>query len=294
MDNSQTIKVKSHTKIGDYSQLIKLKLSALVVFSAVIGYAFANPVFEIYKIVLLIIAGILVTGSSNAINEILERDIDKLMNRTSDRPLPAGRMNITEAVLFAGIAGIIGIIMFTYFFNPITGVLAAVSLLLYGFVYTPLKKISSIAVFIGAIPGALPPTIGYVAYSNKLDQVALVLFALQFIWQFSHFWAIAWVSFDDYKKADIMLLPDANGKTKLSAFYTFLYTLVLLPMAFVPFYLGMVGLYGTLVILLVSLYFAYTGLIFYLKCDDVSAKRVMFGSFFYLPIMQLSILMDKI
>ena len=294
MDNSQTIKVKSHTKIGDYSQLIKLKLAALVVFSAVIGYAIANPVLEIYKIILLIIAGILVTGSSNAINEILERDTDKLMNRTSDRPLPTGRMNITEAVLFAGIAGIIGIIMFTYFFNPITGVLAAVSLLLYGFVYTPLKKISSIAVFIGAIPGALPPTIGYVAYSNKLDQIALVLFALQFIWQFSHFWAIAWVSFDDYKKADIMLLPDANGKTKLSAFYTFLYTLVLLPMAFVPFYLGMVGLYGTLVILLVSLYFAYTGFIFYLKCDDISAKRVMFGSFFYLPIMQLSILMDKI
>ena len=141
MDNSQTIKVKSHTKIGDYSQLIKLKLAALVVFSAVIGYAIANPVLEIYKIILLIIAGILVTGSSNAINEILERDTDKLMNRTSDRPLPTGRMNITEAVLFAGIAGIIGIIMFTYFFNPITGVLAAVSLLLYGFVYTPLKKI---------------------------------------------------------------------------------------------------------------------------------------------------------
>lgn len=294
MSNSQLIKSKTQSKLTDYSQLIKLNLSALVVFSAVIGYLFAAPNFDIVKVVLLSVAGLLVTGAANAINEILERDTDKLMDRTSIRPLPAGRMSLIEAILFAGITGIIGILMFTYFFNPITGVLAAVSLLLYGFLYTPLKKVSSIAVFIGAIPGALPPTIGYVAYANQLDQIALILFGLQFIWQFAHFWAIAWVAYNDYKKADIMLLPDSNGKTKLSAFYTFLYTLVLVPLAFVPYAMNIIGLYGTLVILAVSLYFAYTGLVFFIKCDDSSAKKVMFGSFFYLPIMQLSILFDKI
>lgn len=294
MSSSQLIKSRTRSKLTDYSQLIKLNLSALVVFSAVIGYLFAAPSFDPLKVSLLIIAGLLVTGASNAINEILERDTDKLMDRTSIRPLPAGRMSLIEAILFAGITGILGILMFTYFFNPITGVLAAVSLLLYAFLYTPLKKVSSVAVFIGAIPGALPPTIGYVAYANQLDQIALILFGLQFIWQFAHFWAIAWVSYNDYKKADIMLLPDANGKTKLSAFYTFLYTIVLVPLAFVPYVMNIIGLYGTLVILGVSVYFAYTGFMFFLRCDDASAKKVMFGSFFYLPITQLSILIDKI
>lgn len=294
MSSSQLTKSRTQSKLTDYSQLIKLNLSALVVFSAVIGYLFAAPSFDGVKVLLLIVAGLLVTGASNAINEILERDTDKLMDRTSIRPLPSGRMSLIEAILFAGITGILGILMFTYFFNPITGVLSAVSLLLYAFLYTPLKKVSSIAVFIGAIPGALPPTIGYVAYANQLDQIALILFGLQFIWQFAHFWAIAWVSYNDYKKADIMLLPDVNGKTKLSAFYTFLYTLVLVPLAFVPYAMNIIGLYGTLVILGVSIYFAYTGFMFFLRCDDASAKRVMFGSFFYLPITQLSILIDKI
>src|SRR5262249_18579422 len=147
----------------------------------------------------LALGGVLVTGASNAINQVIERDIDKLMQRTKERPLPAERMNMLEAILAAGLMGISGILIITYFFNPVAGVLSAISLLLYAFVYSPLKRVSPVAVFVGAIPGALPPMIGYVCLTGKIDFVAIVLFSLQFLWQFPHFWAIAWIQYDDYK-----------------------------------------------------------------------------------------------
>src|SRR5206468_10452850 len=135
----------------------------------------------------------------------IEKDIDKLMSRTQSRPLPTERMNVLEAIIAAGTMGISGIILLTYFFNPTAGVLAAISLLSYAFIYTPLKRVSSIAVFVGAISGALPPAIGYVCATGKIDFIAVLLFSIQFLWQFPHFWAIAWIQHDDYKKAGIML-----------------------------------------------------------------------------------------
>ena len=219
----------------------------------------------------------MVVGASNTINQIIERDIDKLMARTQNRPLPAERMNTIEAILAAGVMGIAGILVLTYFFNPISGVLAAISLLSYAFIYTPLKRISSIAVFVGAIPGALPPMIGYVCATGRIDFVAVLLFSIQFLWQFPHFWAIAWVLFDDYKKAGIMLLPSASGKTRMSAIHNVIYCAVLLIVSMIPYFFNMVNLVGSIFIAGAGIMFLVMAYNHYRKCDDASAKMLMFG-----------------
>jgi protoheme IX farnesyltransferase len=281
-------------KIKDYAMLAKLRLSFLVVFSAVIGYIFGvTGFYSITSIFWLALGGILVVGASNTINQIIERDIDKLMARTQNRPLPAERMNTLEAILAAGVMGIGGILVLTYFFNPISGVLAAISLLSYGFIYTPLKRISSIAVFVGAIPGALPPMIGYVCATGRIDFVAIVLFSIQFIWQFPHFWAIAWVLFDDYKKAGIMLLPSPSGKTRMSSIHNVIYCAVLLIVSMIPYFFNMVGLVANVFIAGVGTMFLWMAYNHYRKCDDASAKMLMFGSFIYLPVMQLALVLGK-
>ena len=282
-------------KIKDYAMLAKLRLSFLVVFSAVIGFIFgATGFYNITSLFWLALGGVLVTGASNTINQIIERDIDRLMSRTQNRPLPAERMNTIEAILAAGIMGIGGILVLTYFFNPISGVLAAVSLLSYAFIYTPLKRISSVAVFVGAIPGALPPMIGYVCATGKIDFVAIMLFSLQFLWQFPHFWAIAWVQFEDYKKAGIMLLPSASGKTRMSAIQNVIYCSVLLVTSMLPYFLGMIGLVANIFIAAVGTMFLWMAFEHYRKCEDKTARILMFGSFIYLPVMQLALVFGKI
>lgn len=282
-------------KAKDYATLAKLRLSFLVVFSAVIGYVFGSTGFyNITSIFWLALGGLLVTGASNAINQVIERDIDKLMTRTLNRPLPAERMNTLEGIIAAGIMGISGILMLTYFFNPISGVLAAISLLSYAFIYTPLKRISSIAVFVGAIPGALPPMIGYVCATGRIDFVAVVLFSIQFIWQFPHFWSIAWIQYDDYKKAGIMLLPSASGKTRMSAIQNVIYCSVLLVVSMIPYFFNMVGLAGNIVIASVGVIFLWMAWNHYRMCEDKTARILMFGSFLYLPVMQLALVFGKI
>lgn len=274
--------------------LAKLRLSFLVVFSAVIGYIFGvTGFYNIANLFWLALGGVLVTGASNTINQIIERDIDRLMSRTQNRPLPAERMNTLEAILAAGVMGIGGILVLTYFFNPVSGVLAAVSLLSYAFIYTPLKRISSVAVFVGAIPGALPPMIGYVCATGRIDFVAILLFSLQFLWQFPHFWAIAWVQYEDYKKAGIMLLPSASGKTRMSAIQNVIYCSVLLVVSMLPYFLNMVGLVANVFIAAVGVMFLWMAINHYRKCEDSTAKVLMFGSFIYLPVMQLALVLGK-
>jgi len=243
-------------KLQDYTMLAKLRLSILVVFSAVIGYLFASPQnLNVTHLLLLALGGLLVTSASNAINQIIERDIDKLMNRTQNRPLPTERMSVVEAIFAAGTMGISGILILTYFFNPVSGVLAAISLLTYAFIYTPLKRISPIAVFVGAIPGALPPAIGYVCATGEIDFVAVVLFSIQFIWQFPHFWSIAWIQFEDYKKAGIMLLPSATGKTRASALQNVIYCAMLLVVSMIPFFFNMISVAGNIFIVVAGTVF---------------------------------------
>ncbi|HEY0243977.1 MAG TPA: heme o synthase [Mucilaginibacter sp.] len=287
--------------VGDFSKLIKTRLTFLVVFSASISYLIGLKEdhilnwseWEIWKHwFTLIIGGFLVTSAANCFNEIIEKDLDKLMKRTMDRPMPAGRMTTGQGLvlgLFMGIAG-------TYLLgslNLTTGYLSVFSVLLYAFAYTPLKRKSPIAVFVGAIPGALPPLIGYVAAHGKIDSIALILFGIQFVWQFPHFWAIAWVLDDDYKLAGFRLLP--SGKRNLtSAVVTFMFTLILLPVSLLPTIYGYGGYYVGGVSFICGLIFLYQAINLLRTLQIAAARKLMFGSFLYLPVVQLMFLFDFI
>lgn len=277
----------------DFSKLIKFRLTFLVVFSASISFLIGskvNGVINWGNWGLLILGGFLVTSAANGFNEIIEKDLDKLMKRTAERPLPSGKMTNGQALvisLFMGIAGtyVLGSL------NLTTGYLSVFSIFLYAFVYTPAKRKSPIAVFIGAIPGALPPLIGYVAAHEKIDYVALILFGIQFIWQFPHFWAIAWVLDDDYKLAGFRLLPTGK-RDSTSAMIIFIFTLILIPVSLLPTYYGFGGLYVGGISLLCGFAFLYYSFNLLLKQDIKSAQKLMYGSFFYLPIVQLVLLFN--
>ncbi len=287
-------------RLKDYNQLLKPNLSGMVVFSSVIGYLMAPNVSFVWndfglwqRVITLFIGGMMVTGGANTINQILERDSDRLMKRTRLRPLPDGRMGDTEAWIFATLTGVVGAIVLGFYFNPLAGMLSFLSLLLYAFAYTPMKKIHPIAVLIGAIPGALPPLIGWVAATGSMDIGGVVLFTLQFFWQFPHFWAIAWVAFDDYNNAGIRMLPTRERETRFTAVQCMLYSLVLIPMAMVPLRLGMVGTTGMWVCMAAGLLYFLASVAFYFKNDYKSARRVMFASFIYLPSILLALVIDK-
>jgi protoheme IX farnesyltransferase len=282
-------------KWSDFSKLVKLRLTFLVVFSASISFLIGSKVngdINWFNWGKLIIGGFLVTAAANCFNEIIEKDYDRLMKRTMDRPIPAGRMTTGQALVFGLTMGVGG----TYLLgslNLVTGYLSVFSILLYAFAYTPLKRKSPIAVFVGAIPGALPPLIGYVAAHEKIDAIALILFGIQFIWQFPHFWAIAWVLDDDYKLAGFRLLP--SGKRNLtSAIVTFVFTMILVPVSLLPTFYHFGGYYVGGVSLLFSLVFLYLAFMLLKTLQIGSAKKLMYGSFIYLPVVQLMFLFDFI
>ncbi len=282
-------------KLSDYALLFKVKLSSLVVFSALAGYAWA---FEqnghlITSLLWLAIGGFLVTGASNAINQIIEKDIDKLMERTKNRPLPTERMTIIEAALVAGIAAVAGILILTFLFNSLSGLLAAISLISYAFIYTPLKRITPLAVAVGAIPGALPPIIGYVAATNTLSPFAALLFLIQFIWQFPHFWSIAWLKYDDYKSAGIMLLPSQDGKSRQSAVINLVYLVALIFAGILPFVFGFLTLLSTIILTIAGLIFLIPAAKLFYSLNQKDAKQLLFGSLIYLPVSLLIVLFDK-
>lgn len=289
-------------KIKDYLQLIKLSLSIMVVFSSVISYLLAPKVveYEWVMIGLLFAGGMLVTGSANAINQVVEKDTDAMMKRTANRPVAAGRMSVAEGWAFAGITGAAGVFILGHYFNWLSAGLAAFSLFLYAFIYTPLKKVNSIAVLVGAVPGALPCLIGWAAGDDKLSMGGWVLFALQFLWQFPHFWAIAWISHTDYTTAGFKLLPSEKGPTKFTALQTVIYSLLLLPVTLVPFFTGMcqyddvAGMIGLILVLLANVFMIMRCVGLYRKMDKGSARKVMFGSYLYLPVVLLALLMSKV
>lgn len=280
---------------SDFSKLIKLRLTFLVVFSASISFLIGSKVnghINWENWVKLIVGGLLVTAAANCFNEIIEKDLDRLMKRTADRPIPAGRMTTGQALVIGLFMAILGTYLLGQL-NLTAGYLSVFSIILYAFAYTPLKRKSAIAVFVGAIPGALPPLIGYVAAHEKIDAIALILFGIQFIWQFPHFWAIAWVLDDDYKLAGFRLLP--SGKRNLtSAIFTFAFTLILVPVSLLPTLYGYGGYYVGVVSLLFSLGFLYLAFILLCTLQISSAKKLMYGSFIYLPVVQLMFLFDFI
>ena len=281
--------------LSSYYELLKPRLSFLVVFSSGFGYLLANYIsFNWIQFIGFLIGGFCISGSSVIINQIIEKDFDRVMKRTMDRPIPSGKVSINEALIFGIATGIVGIVFLSFFTNPLTTGLSIISLILYAFVYTPLKRVGSIAVFVGAIPGALPPLIGWTAASGQLSYEALIIFGIQFIWQFPHFWAIAWVCDDDYKKAGFKLLPGGGAKDLNTAINIMVYTLFLLPLGLLPSYFGVTGLTSAFVATICgSLFLAQT---FNLMKDTSNqrAKRIMFGSFIYLPIVQITFLLDKI
>lgn len=302
MDNRieiATAEVSFHQAVGsklkDYALLTKVRLSLLVVFSSAIGYAMAmGGHVDWLSMTVICLGGFLTTGASNALNQVIEKDFDKLMARTVNRPLPQERMTVIEALLLAGLMGVGGIGLLWIYFNALAALFAALALFSYAFIYTPLKRYSPIAVAVGAVPGALPPLIGWVAATGTLGIEAIVLFAIQFLWQFPHFWAIAWVSHDDYTRAGYKLLPSAEGRDKSSALQTVVFTVFLFVSGFWPFYLGIAGTMSLVVVTGVGLFFLLQSIELYRSCTTAAARRLMFGSFFYLPVVQLALYFDHI
>lgn len=284
------------SKLKDYFQLTKFTLSFMVVFSSVVGYWMAVPRgdLDLTKVLLLFAGGLLITGSANAINQVMEKDTDALMSRTKKRPLPDGRMKTGEAIVFAAILAVAGLAVMAFTFNVLSAVLSLISIVLYGFVYTPWKKWNSSAVLVGAIPGALPPLIGWVAGTGSIGAGGWVLFAIQFLWQFPHFWAIAWVAYEDYQKAGFKLLPSGEGKNQFSALQSLTYTLLLIPVGLLPYYLKMSGIVSAAIILAAGIFFIIRAFRLYKRCNIQAARQLMFGSYIYLIVIQLALLADKI
>lgn len=283
-----------HSKLKDYYLLMKFTLSFTVVFSSVVCYLLVPGLtFDIISVLLLFVGGMLVTGAANAINQIVEKDTDALMKRTASRPLASGRMSVDEASTFAVIAAVFGVFIIGLWFNWIAAGIAAFSLFLYGFIYTPLKKIHSVSVLVGAIPGALPCLIGWAAGDPSLGVGGWVLFALQFIWQFPHFWAIAWVSHEDYGRAGFKLLPSVGGPTKYAAVQSILYSVLLIPVGILPFAVGMSGVISMVILTVANLVMFWQCIRLFREMDVKAARRVMFGSYIYLPVVLLSLLADK-
>ena len=282
-------------KIIDFGLLVKFKLTLLVLFSALMSYAIVSdrPVNG-WHMLMLAIGGFFVTGSANALNQVLERDYDRLMPRTANRPVVTGRMSVSTAVLLAGLMALLGITFLTLF-NPLTGFLGSLSLMSYAFVYTPLKRSTPLAVAVGAVPGALPLIIGCVAYEGIISPVALMLFSLQFLWQFPHFWAVAWLADDDYKKAGFYMLPTKNSvKDSTTGLLSFIFCLLMFVNAGIYYTLGYVGLVGTIALWGLNAYFAYYCWQLYRTCSRDAARKQMFASFFHLPLSLIVLLLDKL
>ena len=297
MSSTTIDSLKKESKFKSYLVFTKFRLSALVVISALSGYLFVvfrDGASVNWQVIFnLMVGGSLVTAASNGANQIWERELDIMMRRTQTRPLPQGRMNQKEAYLVVILCLVLGTWLL-YRINFLSAFLGVCAFISYVFIYTPMKRVSPWAVFVGAFPGAIPPMLGAIAYTNKFGLEPGILFFVQFVWQFPHFWAIAWVVFDDYKAGGFSLLPSKFGKSKNSAYQIMVYSLFLIPFTLLPWVLGWTGS-ATLVIgtILGGWFFWYAYRLF-ITCDDKDAKKLMFASFFYLPLVQFLYVLDYV
>ncbi len=296
MDKYKVIETNTQsTSLKDYLILTKARLNISVVFSALAGYFLGASEFDIKTIALLCFGGYLVVGAANGFNQIIEKDRDALMKRTMNRPLPTGRMSVLQAMIASNLMAIAGLYML-WTINPITFVFGALSLFAYVLVYTPLKAVGPIAVFVGAFPGAIPALLGWVAATNDFDIEPGVLFAVQFLWQFAHFWAIGWLGDDEYKKAGYVLLPSGKRDGR-SAFQIVLYTIFTIPVSILPFF-GITGsltlsTFAMILILGLGVWFLWRAVILYKTRELSDAKKLMYCSIIYLPVVQLIYVTDK-
>ncbi|MEY3056590.1 MAG: hypothetical protein RLZZ614_1135 [Bacteroidota bacterium] len=275
---------------------MKFTLSFTVVFTCVICYMLAPKVmtYDWPMILLLTFAGLCITGSANAINQAVEKDTDAQMKRTANRPVASGRMSQQTAYTFATITGVLGVAIMWKYFNFSSALLSAFSLFLYAFIYTPLKKINSIAVLVGAFPGALPCLIGWVAGNDDFAYAGLALFLIQFIWQFPHFWAIAWVTHADYSRVGFKLLPAKEGPTRFTALQCIMYAVLMIPIGLLPYYLNLTGQISMWVLLVANIFMVVQCVRLYQNMGVPAARRVMFSSYIYLPVVYLALLADKL
>ncbi|WP_246050214.1 heme o synthase [Neolewinella litorea] len=274
-------------KVSDLAALVKFRLSATVVLSSVLAYLVALEAGGVswWAVGVLTAGGFLTTAAANILNEILEKDYDRQMERTRRRPLAEGRMSSSEALLMAGFASLGGI-SFLALFNPWTAILGMISLMSYAFVYTPLKRVGPVAVVVGAVPGALPALIGCAAAEGAITGLGVTLFTIQFFWQLPHFYAIGFLGSADYRKAGFRLVPEIDGKVDVRTLGrdAIIATLVLIPLSLLPYALGVTSAWATVLVALLGVVFFYYALNFYRRPERSTALRMMFFSFAYLPL----------
>ncbi len=289
-----TLAQRLRTRLNDYALLGKLRLAALVVISAGFGFVIGQPDGRLDALGLsfVLLGGLCITAAANALNEVLERHEDARMQRTAQRPIPAGRMSVGHAAGFAFVVGAVGIALIGVFTTAMAAAAASAALLSYAFVYTPAKRWGPIAVVIGAVPGALPPLIGYLAATGTLDARALLLFLLQFVWQFPHFWAVAWRLDADYARAGYRLLPD--GRSRRSAQIILLCLLAFAPLLAWAWAAALISGWALALLVAICVLFAAPAVVLYRRLDDAAALRLMFASFIALPALQLVLLLDHL
>jgi len=281
--------------ISNFKEITKIRLAVSVVFSSLAGYLLGAETVNYKTLLLLAIGGYCMVGASNAYNQIIEKDLDALMDRTKNRPVPAGRMSVNVAFAIASILTILGIIIL-YTINPQTAMFGAISIFLYTSAYTPLKTKTPLAVFVGAIPGAIPFMLGWVAATNDFGIEPGTLFALQFFWQFPHFWAIGWFLFDDYKKGGFFMLPTGK-KDKATAVQVIIYTVWTILISIVPVF-GFTGkLFLTpvagIVVLALGLFMLYYAVQLFKKMTSKAARQLMLASVSYITLIQIVYVIDK-
>ncbi|MDA9551329.1 heme o synthase [Flavobacteriaceae bacterium] len=295
MSRVSNLTVKPTSLISDFKEITKMRLSLSVVFSSIAGYLLGADVVSVYHILLLSLGGYFMVGASNAFNQIIERDLDALMDRTKFRPIPAGRMSVNSAFLLASLFTIFGIIIL-YIINPQTAMFGAISIFLYTSAYTPLKTKTPLAVFVGAIPGAIPFMLGWVAATNDFGIEPGTLFMLQFFWQFPHFWAIGWFLHDDYQKAGFNMLPTGK-QDKATATQTIMYTVWTIIVSIAPVF-GFTGrlqltILGAVIVGVIGLVMLYYAIQLFKKRTVLSARQLMLASVIYITLVQVVYVADK-
>ncbi|WP_159021880.1 heme o synthase [Formosa sp. L2A11] len=294
MSSTQT-SVKTHSLISDFKEITKMRLSISVVFSSLTGYLLGIDTVDIKTLILLAVGGYFMVGASNSFNQIIEKDLDVLMDRTKDRPVPAGRMSVNTAFIIASIFTLLGVIVL-YIINPKTAMFGAVSIFIYACVYTPLKTKTPLSVFVGAIPGAIPFMLGWVAATNSFGIEPGVLFMWQFFWQFPHFWAIGWFLFDDYKKGGFFMLPTGK-RDKGTAVQIIMYTVWTILVSIIPAF-GVTGKlfltpFAAVLVFLFGLVMLYYAILLFKKMTALAAKQLMLASVSYITLIQIIYVLDK-
>ncbi len=281
---------------SSFIEITKLRLSASVVFSSVISYLIGMSEFDFEIFLYLVVGGLMMVSASNIFNQVIERDLDALMQRTKGRPLPMGQISVNNALVL-GFTFVIAGLTFLYIINPLCAMLGAISIFIYACVYTPLKLITPLSVFVGAIPGAIPFMLGWVAATNELGVEALALFLMQFFWQFPHFWAIAWWQNDEYEKAGFKMLPTGK-KDKSTTFQIIFYSFWAIIMSIVPYFnvTGDLSLstYGLVIVLMLGMFLLFYSFQLFKTSTTQNAKVLMYVSILYLTLVQIVYLIDNL